>query len=383
MSAPIRLLHVLEATVGGTRRHLLDLCAGLAAAGLEQHLVYSSLRNPHFEAEARHLRELGLQTTALPMRRSIEPVEDWHCLRALTRIIRQWQPQIVHGHSAKGGFLARAAAARVPGVRTVYNPHGFAFQMRTDPLRHALYLWLERVAARRTDALVAVCEGQKQIALQHQLLPPERISVIHNGLATERVGDRVDRARLRAELGVSGTGPVLGTVAALSPQKGVEYLLRAVAAVRRERPEVQLLLIGDGPLRAGLQRLTHTLGLGEAVHFLGEREDVPRLLPALDLFVLPSLWEGLPYALLEAGAAGLPCVATDIPGNAAVIVPGVTGRLARPADSLDLAVQLFAALDDPTATPQAVALQRKVREEFTLADMVQGHVALYHRLAAP
>lgn len=381
MASPIRVVHVLEATVGGTRRHLLDLCHNLPHERFQQHLVYSSVRSADFEADAQRLRKAGVEATPLPMRREIEPVEDWHCLQALTRIIRDWRPQIVHGHSAKGGFLARLAAHRVPGVRTVYNPHGFPFQMRTSPLKRELYIRLERYAGRYTDALVAVCAGQKALAVQYGLLPPERISVIPNGLDAAEFSLTIDRDTLRRELGVPPEARLVGTVAALSPQKGIEYLIRAAAAVRRERPEVHFLIVGDGVLRGPLQRLAKTLGAAEGVHFAGARRDIPQVLAALDLFVLPSLWEGLPYALLEAGAAGLPVIASAIPGNCDVIRAGVTGYLAKPADALDLAVQLFGALDDPALPERAAALQHLVRTEYTLERMVRGHVELYEKLA--
>ena len=380
VASPIRLLHVLEATVGGTRRHLLDLCQNLPRERFQQHLVYSSIRSAGFESDAQRLREAGIEATPLPMRREIEPAEDWHCLQALTRIIQERQPQIVHGHSAKGGFLARLAAHRVPSVRTVYNPHGFPFQMRTSALKHHLYIHLERHAARYTDALVAACEGQKAIALQCGLLPPERISVIPNGINSDEFSVPVDREAIRRELGVPPEAPLVGTVAALSPQKGLDYLIRAAAAVRRERPETHFLLVGEGVLRGSLERLAKSLGVAEGIHFAGARTDVPRVLAALDLFVLPSLWEGLPYALLEAGAAGLPVIATDIPGNCEVIRRGETGYLAKAADALDLTVRLFEALDDPASATVAAALQQLVRTEYTLERMIAGHVELYEKL---
>ena len=381
MASPIRVLHVLEATVGGTRRHLLDLCSHLPAERFHQHLVYSSIRSGAFEADAQRLRERGIEATSLPLRREIEPAEDWHCLQALTQIIRDWRPQIVHGHSAKGGFLARLAAHRVPGVRTVYNPHGFPFQMRTGPLKHRLYVELERYAARYTDVLVAACAGQKALALQYRLLPPERVAVIPNGInAAEFSGVTADRAACKGELGVPGDARLVGIVAALSPQKGLEYLVRAAAAVCRERQDTHFVIIGEGVLRGSLQRLAKSLGAAGAVHFAGARDNVPRLLASLDLFVLPSLWEGLPYALLEAGAAGLPVVATDIPGNCELIRPGETGYLARPGDALDLAVQLFRALDDSALPARAAALQQLVRTEYTLERMVGGHIELYEKL---
>ncbi|MGE5532023.1 MAG: glycosyltransferase, partial [Bacteroidota bacterium] len=207
MPSQIRLLHVLEATVGGTRRHVLDLCLGLPPGRFRQHLVYSSIRNPHFEADAQKLRAAGIEVTSLPMRRQIEPVEDWYCLRQLKVIIRQWQPQIVHGHSAKGGFLSRLAARDLPGVCSLYNPHGFPFQMRTNPLKRRLYVALERYAARYTDGLIATCESQRALALEHHLLPAEKITVIPNGIRPEQFTLTVDRSAIRSNLGLPEQAP--------------------------------------------------------------------------------------------------------------------------------------------------------------------------------
>lgn len=382
MPPKIRLLHVLEATVGGTRRHVLDLCLGLPPERFQQHLVYSSLRDPQFEADAQQLHEAGIEVTSLPMRRQIEPVEDWYCFGRLRSIIRQWQPQIVHGHSAKAGFLSRLAARNLPGVCSLYNPHGFPFQMRTSPLKHRLYVALERYAARYTDGLVATCESQRTLALEHRLLPDEKITVIPNGIRTQQFSVAVDRLMLRHELGLPEQAAVIGCIAALSPQKGVQFLLQAFPAVRRETPDAHLLLVGEGVLRPSLQRLANSLHVAEAVHFAGLRSDIPQILKALDLFVLPSLWEGLPYALLEAGAAGLPVVASDIPGNHDLIEHGVTGRLVRPADAPGLAAQITGALSDPATLTQAAALHQLIESRYTLAHMVSAHATLYEKLVA-
>ncbi|MBU0610753.1 MAG: glycosyltransferase, partial [Armatimonadetes bacterium] len=154
----------------------------------------------------------------------------------------------------------------------------------------------------------------------------------------------------------------------------------AAAAVHRERPEVHLAIAGDGPLRPHLQRVAESLGAPKAIHFLGRRDDIPQFLAALDLFVLPSLWEGLPYALLEAGAAGLPVVATAIPGNVDVIVHERTGLLAPPAYHLELALTLFQALDSPDLSKMAAALHELVAREYSLERMVAEHARLYQGL---
>lgn len=379
--SPIRLLHVLEATVGGTRRHLLDLCRGLPRDQFRQHVVCSILRDEHFVQDIETLRAADIEVTLLPMRREISPSADWQCLRQLRGIMAQWRPQIVHGHSSKGGFLARLAVRGLqPRPRTVYNPHSFPFQMRTSPLKHRLYLALERYAGRLTDRLIVPCPSQQALAVREGIVPEGRIAIIPNGIRAEEFAVSVDGEAYRRALGLPVGARVIGTVAALTPQKGLEYLVRAVAAVRRERPEVHLAVAGEGALRPQLERLAESLGAREGIHLLGQRDDVPQFLGALDLFVLPSLWEGLPYSLLEAGAAGVPVVATDIPGNADLIEPGRTGLWARPGDAIDLAVVLFRALDDPGMPDMATALQDLVRRDFTLEAMIQGHVRLYHEL---
>jgi glycosyltransferase involved in cell wall biosynthesis len=392
---PIRLLHVLEATVGGTRRHLLDLCLGLPREQFDQHVVCSVLRDERFLQDIETLRGAGIEVTVLPMRRDISPLADGQCLRQLRGIMAQWRPDIVHGHSSKGGFLARLAAAGYPSAssgpagkpppysprpKIVYNPHGFAFQMRTSSLRRWLYLALERYAGGMTDRLIAPCESQRGLAVRERIVPEDRVAIIPNGIRAEDFAVSVDRQQFRQALGVPAEATLIGTVAALSPQKGLEYLVRAAAAVGRERPGVHLVVAGEGPLRGPLERLAASLGAAEDTHFLGRRDDVPQLLAALDLFVLPSLWEGLPYALLEAGAAGVPVVATDIPGNADLIQPGETGLLARPGDPLDLAVTLFRALDAPGLPHMAEALRERVRRDFTVEVMIEGHVRLYREL---
>ncbi|MBU0609558.1 MAG: glycosyltransferase, partial [Armatimonadetes bacterium] len=230
--SPIRLLHVLEATVGGTRRHLLDLCLGLPPERFQQHIVCATLRDERFGEDIKALRQAGVEVTDLPMRREISAPSDWRCLRQLRDVIAQWQPQVVHGHSSKGGFLARLAVRGLkPRPKVVFNPHGFAFQMRTSALKRNMYVALERYAARWTDALVAGCESQKQLALTHGLLPAERIAIIPNGVRVADFEAAGDRGAVRAALGLPVAARVAGTVAALVSQKGVEYLVRAAAAV--------------------------------------------------------------------------------------------------------------------------------------------------------
>lgn len=373
-------MHVLEATVGGTRRHLLDLCRGLPRDRFDLHVVCSLERNPGFAEDLAPLQGAGLEVSFLSLSREIHPLRDWRGLQQLRRLVRQWRPDIVHGHSAKGGFLARLAASLTPGPATVYNPHAFPFQMQVSASRRKLYLALERWAGRRTDRLIAVSTGERDLAVQYGLVPSERIALIPNGLRVEAYADCSAREAVRAEWGVPADAILCGVVAALTAQKNVASLLRAAARVRQHAPRAQFVVIGEGPEREALEHLAGELGLGAACRFTGQRVDVPRLLPALEIFVLPSLWEGLPYALLEAGAAGLPVVATDIPGNRDLVREGETGWLAPPGDVEALAQRLGEAVDDHDRARRGEGLRSLVRREYTLERMIAQHVALYEEL---
>lgn len=381
MPGKIRVMQVLEPMVGGTRRHLLDLCRHLPRDRFELHAVISLQRAGSHPADVEILRDLGVAVTVLPLAREISPAADWRGLRELIRLLRETRPHIIHGHSSKAGFLARLAARQVPGTATVYNPHGLAFQMQTSPARRWLYRYLERLAGRLTDRFVAAGDSQRDLALAAGIVPPERVVVIPNGIAP--YSQPGDRAALRAAWGVGESTLVVGTIAALTPQKDVASLVRAAATVLRESPDVVFCVIGDGPERPALERLAQELGCGDGVRFLGDQPHAESLLPALDVFVLSSRWEGLPYVLLEAGSAGLPVVATRIPGNTDLISAGETGYLAAPGDPLDLAVNLLAALRDPDRAARGMALRDLVQREYTLDRMIAGHAALYEELANP
>lgn len=369
-------MQVLEATFGGTRKYLLDLAYNLPEDRFAQHLVVSTLRDPGFAEDVQRLRDFGHTVTVVPMRRQISPGSDLAGYRRIRALVKSWQPDIVHSHSSKAGFLARMAASGLP-VAALYTPHCFAFQMRVSSLRRWTYLQLERFAGRRTDIVVLPSESQRELTVKAGVVPKSRTSVVPTGVAPEKMKPEKAAAEIRASLDIPSGVTVLGTVALLSQQKGHMYLLRAMTRLCENR-DIVLLLAGDGPLRKSLQELADRLKVTECVRFLGYRDDIPNLLGALDLFVLPSLWEGLPYALLEAMAAKVPVVTTDIPGNSDIVDGSTTGWLAPPADSDGLAKVIMQALSDPGE------MHRRVQQGYdrilaghTLSHMIDGYIELY------
>jgi glycosyltransferase involved in cell wall biosynthesis len=238
--------------------------------------------------------------------------------------------------------------------------------------------WQQRLIAAGAGRYLPVSHDLARRLRQRLHIPLRKIQVIHNGIALtpfERPAD----AALRASLSHESGRPIVLAVARLDKQKGHTFLLEAAAMV----PEAQFVLVGDGPERGALEAQVATLGLRDRVQFLGYRSDIPELLAACDLFVLPSLYEGLPLSILEAMAAGKPVIATAIGGTDEVIVPDCSGVLVPPADAPVLAAAIKTLLADPSlARRLALAGQARVAAMFSAAQMVRQVTQVYDEILA-
>jgi glycosyltransferase involved in cell wall biosynthesis len=207
--------------------------------------------------------------------------------------------------------------------------------------------------------------------------------VIKNGIDFESFESRVAIKEGGDELGFDSFGPVVGTIARLHRQKGIPYLFQAAKKIRKSMPDAVVWILGGGSLMTKFERLEKKLGLEETVHLLGERKDVAQLLSRFDVFVLPSLWEGLPYSLLEAAALAKPVVATDIDGVREIIKNGQTGLLVPVKDPGQLAQAVVRLLRDREyASTLGRSLKDAALKEFSLRQMLQKTQDLYLRLAA-
>jgi glycosyltransferase involved in cell wall biosynthesis len=365
----LHVVHVLEATTGGTRRHLVDLTLNLDKTKFNVRVICSLLRQASFQSDVEKLRAAGIRVDVIPMTRRVHPLHDAAALVRIVRNFRQTPCDIVHCHSAKAGFLGRIAA-RLVGARAIYTPHCFPFLMDVHPLQRLLYLALEKFAARLTHHFIAVSESERNTALQARLCAAERVTVVRNGIDATRNTQHATR----------NTQHVLtiGTVGRLTKQKGQSDLLLAAQQVVKEFPQAKFILVGGGEDESHLRNLTATLGLDQHVEFLGEREDVERIYPTFDVYVLPSLWEALPYTPLEAMAASKPVVATDVGGVSEIVVDGETGCLIPPHQPMTLAENVCALLRQPSLR-QAMGTRGRQRVErmFTLEQMVRETERIY------
>ncbi len=376
-------MHVVEAMTGGVRRFVLDCASLLGRDRFAQHVVLSLRRDRYGPEDVAALREMLVDVTVVDMVRRIWPPADLRALLRIKRSIDIWRPDIVHGHSSKGGFLARLAARLTPPDRrpkTVYTPHCFAFSARLDPARRALYTALERLAAGWTDHFVFVSLGEAHAARSAGINIYGRWSLVPLPVDASRL--QAWARPCRADLGLP-EGFLFLSVGRLVPQKNHALLLRAFARAFGGRDDVYLGLAGDGPLEPALRRLATRLGIDRAVLFLGYRDDVPRLLAAVDAFALASAWEAMPYALLEAMAVGLPVVVPDLPGLADAVAEAGAGVVFQPCSATALAAALAAVVQasDVERSRWGCAGRQMVRERHSPGTFAAQLADVYLKLA--
>ena len=376
----LKIALVLEATEGGTRRHLLDLLEGLPPERFELVPIVSVRNGSGFEADVARLRARGLRVEEVAMRPRPAPLADVVGLWRLWRLLRRERPDVVHAHGSKGGVLGRIAA-RLAGVpRVFHTPHVYPFQW-SEGLTSKVFHLVERLLWRLSDKVVAVGPGQAGVALHARVATRERLVTIPNGVDAIKAAAAASseaRAELRAGLGLGNVDLAVGMVARLCPQKGCGHFIRAAQLAARQEPRAVFLLIGSGPLEHRLRMLTEELGISDRVRFLGHRPDAVRLCAALDLFVLSSLWEGLPYALLEAQAAGLAVVASRIPGCEELVADDRTGFLVPIQDEPTIAARIVYLLQNPERRSEMGRLARaRVEKEFRLDRFLDAHARLY------
>lgn len=296
--------------------------------------------------------------------------------RELARWIGECGPEVVHVHS--GVWLKAARAAHLAGgIPVVHTVHGL---LDVEPWHEGV---IKRAAARYTSAIITVSEALR-LDLQNRVgVVSPTPEVILNGIDTVRFAPGAHTGALRRRIGVDDSALVVGHVGRFAPVKNHRMLIDALARVAIPGAEVHLALIGDGELRAELGSQVTELGLATRVHFIGEQRDVAPLLPDLDVFVLCSLAEGTSISLLEALAAGTPCIATAVGGNVAVLADGAAGRLVPSNDVTALA----GALSDVLASPEqrkVLAAQARARavEQYGEGAMTRAYERVYHSVIA-
>jgi glycosyltransferase involved in cell wall biosynthesis len=379
MHRPLRVLQVMEATIGGTKRHLLALIRGLDRSLFQVEVAAPRVRAAAFDdvSFSDEVREAGVRQLFAPMKREISPASDLACFGRLLALMLRGRYDVVHTHSSKAGFLGRLAA-RVARVRAVvHTPHGFFFLDQPSPRKRAFYLGLERVAGFATDRLIALSQTELAEAIDNGIVPARKTALIENGIQMPAPSAPDAISRLRETI-APGATHVVGTVARFTPQKGPLDFVRMARSLVDSTPGVHLVWCGDGELRGQVEAMARELSVTDRLHLLGYRTDVFDVMAAMDLFTLTSHWEGLPYTVLDAMALEKPVVATAAVGTRDVVQDGVTGLLT-PVGDAEAAARAIALLlrDGARAREMGAAGKDLVLRRFSQDAMVKRTGQLY------
>ena len=353
----MRVLHVHRIRgIGGSERHLLTLLPALAERGVDTVMV--GLDDPAGDPDPFYAA-LDVPSIRIPAPRDVDPL-------LLARLAGRVRADVVHTHLVHADLYGGLAAAlrRVPLVSTKHNDDPF----RAGPFRH-----VERALARLAARVVAITDALARFNVERVGIPAAKVTTIHYGLDAppEPWGENPPDP-------VPADAVVLLAVARLAPQKGVDTALRALARLRRERPDAWLVVLGEGPARAELEALAAELGVSSALYMPGRVPDVAAWLRRADLLVHPARWEGFGLALLEAMLCSLPVVATRVSSIPEIVVDGETGRLVPPDDDDALARAVADAL--LARDRYGAAGLARARSEFSVARMAERTLAVYESL---
>jgi len=353
----------LASGIEGNGRFKNGVCA--LYAGKSEGLPVGDLPMFRLEGQAGVLARLGL---------------DPGLLARLCGVIRKYRPDIILAHGSDTLKYSAGASIFHRKAKILYRNIGTASVWANSTVKVSL----NRMLLRRMGGVVSVSEYTRRDFIQVYRLPGDRVVLIPNGVdAAEFQAEHLGPARgqVRQELGLSEKDLLLISVGNLSAEKGHEQLLAGISDLTRNQLDVRLLIVGNGPLRQKLELRAGELGLSNRVHFLGSRDDVPRLLASADLFVLTSQTEGMPAVLIEAGMSGLPSVAFDVGGVSEVLEHGVTGILIAPGDLVGFGEALARlCMEQDRRTRMGDAARQRCRDLFDMPKVVREYEELFLKM---
>lgn len=364
------VLAVTLAEQGGVQEFLLRFASFLQQQGHEVTLVTGEGRWLVEQARRQDIPLYQLRH----MRRAILPWHDVMAFFELRRLLQTLNPDAIHLNSSKMGVIGSLAARSLCIRRIVYRIGGWVFLEPLSSFTRWFYLSIEKISARWKDTIICVHPGDQAVAKQQGIIPQQKIRVIPNGIDLPTFDAQLlSREEARRALSLKPDTIVFGTLANLFPAKGLVSYLDACAIIHKEFPEVRFLIIGEGPERKVIEARRDALGLKGVVSLTGQKEQAFRFLRAFDTFVLPSNKEGMPWALLEAMAAELPCVATDVGANHWLLAPE-SGWLVPAHDPIFLAQRLKELLIRPEEGVRRGRLAReRIEQEFPLQHTLEAN----------
>lgn len=367
MSKKIKILQIAhDLSFGGLQRVVVDICANIDKSIFD--ISVCCLRYlGEFTGE---LKSNGIKVFIVPPKANGKT--DYFSFLKLYKILRREQVNILHTHNTQP-FVDGTIAGKMAGIPTIIH---------TDHTRYfpdkRRYMFAEWFLSHFATKIVAVSNHVKQNLINYEKINPQKITVILNGIDGNKYNLNRDVITKKKALGIESCSPILGFGVRLAYQKGITYLLKAMPHVIKRFPGALLLIAGDGELREDLENEANSLGISQNVRFLGPRLDMQDIISLLDIYVLPSLWEGLPLVILEAMAARKPIVATAVGGTPEAIIDGESGLLVPSKDPSALACAILRILNDPALSAYlSENAFKRFQEHFTIEKMVGHYEKLY------
>lgn len=361
--AAFKVLHVVGGSeFGGIAPYIASLVKMAIENGGEAHVLVTAPR------VVEYFSQRGIKVVQLTgIDRPFNPFQDMQGLIRLFKFLRQNDYSIVHTHTSKGGIIGRLAAysSSVPVI--IHTSQGYAFQdYATSWAERWIFLQIEKLATRWCDLIIAANSADRQLALDTGIAPEGKIVTVENCIDLEAIDTAPFSTEIYHSLGLNPDKKIVGVMARLSPQKGIEFFIEAMPTVLQDYPTVQFLIVGEGQLLAELKALVDSKELTSVVNFVGFRSDWVEVLRVIDVFVMPSIWEGLPITLLGAMASARPIVATRIKGITDVCGVEDVAILVEPSDSKALAQAINILLgDEVRALAFGRSARRRVEEEYS------------------
>lgn len=388
-----KIIHIItRLDMGGSAQNTLRSCIGLSGNKYQIVLVHGHSYESNMTAGERRIvskdveiaEKKGVRLFPLAsLIRKIDPVQDFIAFISLMKLMIREKPDAVHTHSSKAGFLGRWAAwlARVPII--VHTPHGHVFHGHFSNIVSKLFMLIEKISDTITDCTIALTEGERKDYIRLSVCADAKLTTIHSGVDVETfMNPAIDLNQKRKSLNIETDDRVVGTVGWLLPIKGPVYLLKAMQWVWQKHPDVKLMFVGKGELEVELRTMAKEIGYEDRVLFPGWRSDVHEIMPVFDIFVLPSLNEGMGRVIVEAMAAGKPVVASRTGGIPDLVINGKTGYMVEPGDSEGLAEAINHLLENPDLS-QAMGREGRQRcHLFSEELMIEKIDRLYQKLLA-
>jgi len=383
MSNKIKVLHIItRLDKGGSAENTFLTLTGLDENSYEATLISGPVGDPKHDRR-KQIEKQGIEYILIPeLVRNISPINDLITLFKIYGFLRNEKFDIVHTHTSKAGLLGRLAAklAGIPIV--IHTPHGHVFFGYFGPFKTKIFIFLERLASRITHKILALTNREKKDYILFKIANEDKFVVINSGIELSRFKklNFNEKQNIKKELGIPENSLIIGTVGRLVPVKGPEFLLKAAKQIVPKYPDSFFIFTGDGYLRQDLEKKALEMGVKENIIFLGWRDDVAKIVSVYDVFVLPSLNEGMGRVLVEAMALGKPIVASNVGGIPDLVTHGKNGFLVSPKNPKELARYIQILLVDEEKREEMGQVGKEMAVSFSREIMVEKIVGLYKEL---